>query len=30
VEDRRSAAGALLAGTRFVRRHPSSVGLFLV
>ena len=30
VEDRRSAVGALLAGTRFVRRHPSSAALFVV
>lgn len=30
VEDRRSAVGALLAGTRFVRRHPSSGAMFVV
>jgi hypothetical protein len=31
VEDRRSALGAVLAGARFVRRHPGSVaGLYLV
>jgi hypothetical protein len=28
VEDRRSALGALLAGTRFVRRHPRSIQLY--
>ena len=30
VEDRRSAAGALLAGARFVRRNPASIGGYLV
>jgi len=31
VEDRRSALGALLAGARFVRRHPgAAVGLYLL
>lgn len=30
VEDRRSAVGALLAGARFVRRHPSSAAMFAV
>ena len=30
VEDRRSAIGALLAGGRFVRRHPASIGLYVV
>jgi hypothetical protein len=29
VEDRRSAAGALLGAVRFVRRNPASVALFL-
>ena len=29
VEDRRSAFGALLAGARFVRRNPASIGLFV-
>jgi hypothetical protein len=29
VEDRSSAIGALLAGARFVRQHPSTVGLYL-
>jgi hypothetical protein len=28
VEDRRSALGALLAGARFVRRHPGSIPLY--
>ena len=28
VEDRRSALGALLAGARFVRRHPRSIQLY--
>ena len=30
VEDRRSALGALLAGFRFIRRHPVSIGVFLI
>jgi hypothetical protein len=30
VEDRRSALGALVAGFRFVRRHPLSILLFLL
>lgn len=30
VEDRRSALGALLAGFRFVRRNPASIGLFVL
>jgi hypothetical protein len=30
VEDRRSAAGALLAGVRFVRRHPPAFHLYLI
>jgi hypothetical protein len=30
VEDRRSAAGSLLAGWRFVRRNPASAALFVV
>jgi hypothetical protein len=30
VEDRRSALGALLAGFRFIRRNPASIGLFLI
>lgn len=29
VEDRHSAIGALVAGVRFVRRHPSAFGLYL-
>ena len=29
VEDRRSAAGALLASARFIRRNPSSAALYL-
>ena len=28
IEDRRSALGALLAGARFVRRHPRSIQLY--
>jgi hypothetical protein len=28
VEDRHSALGALLAGARFVRRHPGTLGLY--
>jgi hypothetical protein len=28
VEDRHSAIGAVLAGARFVRRHPSTIGLY--
>ena len=30
VEDRRSAVGALLAASRFVRRNPASIGLFVL
>lgn len=30
VEDRRSAVGALLAATRFVRRNPASAGLAVI
>ena len=30
VEDRRSAIGALVAGARFVRRHPAAVRLYLL
>lgn len=30
VEDRRSAVGALLAGARFVRRHPAVFHLYLI
>jgi hypothetical protein len=30
VEDRRSAAGALMAGARFVRRNPASIGIYLL
>lgn len=30
VEDRHSAIGALVAGARFVRRHPASVRLYLL
>jgi hypothetical protein len=30
VEDRRSAFAALLAATRFVRRNPASIGLFVL
>ncbi|HMC75575.1 MAG TPA: hypothetical protein VKH34_00535 [Vicinamibacterales bacterium] len=30
VEDRRSAAGALLASGRFIRRNPGAIGLFLL
>jgi hypothetical protein len=30
VEDRRSAIGAVVAGARFVRRHPSTLGLYLL
>jgi hypothetical protein len=30
VEDRRSAAGAILAGLRFVRRNPSGILLFVL
>jgi hypothetical protein len=28
VEDRRSAIGALIAGARFVRRHPATIALY--
>ena len=30
VEDRRSAIGALVAGARFVRRHPTTLRLYLL
>jgi len=30
VEDRRSAVGALVAGARFVRRHPAALRLYLL
>ena len=30
VEDRRSAIGALVAGARFVRRHPATLRLYLL
>ena len=30
VEDRRSAVGALVAGARFVRRHPATLRLYLL
>jgi hypothetical protein len=30
VEDRRSAAGSLIAGARFVRRHPSAGAMFVI
>jgi hypothetical protein len=30
VEDRRSAIGALVAGARFVRRHPAAMRLYLL
>jgi hypothetical protein len=30
VEDRRSALGALVAGARFVRRHPAVLRLYLI
>ncbi len=30
VEDRHSALGALLAGSRFVRRHPGTIQLYLM
>jgi hypothetical protein len=30
VEDRRSAVGAVIAGARFVRRHPAAVRLYLL
>jgi hypothetical protein len=30
VEDRRSAIGAVLAGARFVRRNPATVGLYVL
>ena len=30
VEDRRTAVGALLAGARFVRRHPAVLRLYLI
>jgi hypothetical protein len=30
VEDRRSAIGALVAGARFVRRHPATLRLYLM
>ena len=30
VEDRRSAAGALVAGARFVRRHPATLRLYVL
>jgi hypothetical protein len=30
VEDRRSALGALLAGARFVRRHPRSIQVYVL
>jgi hypothetical protein len=30
VEDRRSAVGALVAGARFVRRHPEALRLYLL
>jgi hypothetical protein len=30
VEDRRSAIGSLLAGARFIRRNPASIGVFVL
>ena len=30
VEDRRSAIGSLVAGARFVRRHPATLKLYLL